>query len=218
MNLVLSLIVLGGGSAAVWAGITNPEGGVWAGLGRMLRGEPEPTDGTEADVTGLLAGLSALAAIGKDARREAASNPRRRRRRRTGGGGGGGGGGGVFDDTSGSAGARAVAFAAKQIGDPYKWGAMGPDAWDCSGLTQAAWRAAGVSIPRTTTFQQTIGTNVKDGPFQPGDLIFPTAGHVQLYAGGGQVIEAPRTGLKVRRVPMPPISSLWAARRPHKGA
>lgn len=207
MNVVLSLVFLGAGAAAVWAGITNPEGGLWAGLGRLIRGEPEPTDGYSASV-GFLGGLAALGS-------QAARRVRRRTRKSRGGGGGQGAPDGYGGTTTGGshAGNAAVAYARKQLGKPYKWGAEGPDAFDCSGLTMRAWGAAGVSIPRTTTFQHTIGKNVKGGPYAPGDLIFPTPGHVQLYAGGGQVIEAPRTGLNVRVAQLP--TTIFAARRPN---
>lgn len=207
MNLVLSLLFVGGGAAAVWAGITNPEGGLWAGLGRMLRGEPEPTSTSD---TGWLA--SSLSALASGAQAGRPSN----RRRRNGGGGGFGGDATDHNSSPGNLygegkGAAAVAYAQRQIGKPYKWGAEGPDAFDCSGLTMRAWGSAGVTIPRTTTFQQTIGTDVTGGPYEQGDLIFPTATHVQLYAGGGQIIEAPRTGLNVRKMP---LGHVYKARRP----
>lgn len=104
----------------------------------------------------------------------------------------------------------AIAYARTQIGKPYRWGASGPDAFDCSGLTAAAWQAAGVSIPHFTGAQLTIGSPVSKGDLQPGDLVFTAVNHVQLYSGGGNVIEAPSAGHPVREVPM---WGFWTARR-----
>ncbi|WP_431784611.1 NlpC/P60 family protein [Streptomyces chumphonensis] len=96
--------------------------------------------------------------------------------------------------------AQALAFARNAIGTPYGWGATGPGAYDCSGLTQAAWRAAGVSLPRTTYTQVDAGRRVSRAELAPGDLVFFYQGlsHVGLYIGGGQMIHAPRTGSTVR--------------------
>ncbi|WP_326699388.1 NlpC/P60 family protein [Streptomyces sp. NBC_01754] len=96
--------------------------------------------------------------------------------------------------------AQAVAFAYGAIGKPYVWGATGPDSFDCSGLTQAAWRAAGVSLPRTTYSQIDTGTRVSRSELAPGDLVFFYSGisHVGMYIGGGQMIHAPRPGAPVR--------------------
>ncbi|MBD3932366.1 C40 family peptidase [Streptomyces chumphonensis] len=96
--------------------------------------------------------------------------------------------------------AQALAFARNAIGTPYGWGATGPDAYDCSGLTQAAWRAAGVYLPRTTYTQVDAGRRVSRAELAPGDLVFFYQGlsHVGLYIGGGQMIHAPRTGSTVR--------------------
>lgn len=103
--------------------------------------------------------------------------------------------------TSGAAG-TAIAFARAQIGKPYKWGATGPDSWDCSGLVQAAWRAGGVNLTRTTATMQFQGAKVLKADLQPGDLVFPDLHHVQLYTGDGRVVEAPETGKNVREVAM----------------
>jgi cell wall-associated NlpC family hydrolase len=98
--------------------------------------------------------------------------------------------------------ARAVAFALRQRGKPYRWGAEGPGAFDCSGLTWAAWRAAGVSIPRTAAGQLGGLPRVRDR-LQPGDLVIyrtngPTRRHVAMVVGGGRMIEAPARGVPVR--------------------
>ncbi|GEC09410.1 glycoside hydrolase [Streptomyces spinoverrucosus] len=95
---------------------------------------------------------------------------------------------------------KALAFARAQIGKPYVWGATGPDSYDCSGLTQGAWKAAGVSLPRTTYDQVNAGTTVSIAAAQPGDLIFfyDDVTHVGLYIGNGMMIHAPKPGAYVR--------------------
>lgn len=114
--------------------------------------------------------------------------------------------------TAGSSiGEAAVAWARTQIGKPYKFGATGPDSYDCSGLAQQAYKHAGLSIPRTTAQDIFIGTRVSRAQLQIGDLVFPDAGHVQLYSGNGMVVEAPSKGKKVREVQM---WGFLTARRP----
>ncbi|WP_329282105.1 C40 family peptidase [Streptomyces sp. NBC_00691] len=110
--------------------------------------------------------------------------------------------------------AEAVSFARAQLGKPYVWGATGPSAYDCSGLTQAAWRAAGVSLPRTTYTQINAGTRVSRSQLAPGDLVFFYSGisHVGLYIGGGQMIHAPRPGAPVRVAPIDEMPFAGAAR------
>ena len=98
---------------------------------------------------------------------------------------------------------EAVAFAYAQLGKPYQWGATGPGAYDCSGLVQAAWAAAGVSIPRVTYDQWAALPHISASSLQPGDLVYYEGeGHVAMYVGGGYIIDAPRTGLTVEKVPM----------------
>ena len=97
---------------------------------------------------------------------------------------------------------RAVAFARGQLGKPYAWGAEGPGAFDCSGLTWAAWRAAGVVIPRTAAGQLTGLPRVR-GRLQPGDLvIYPSRGpsgrHVAMVVGRGRMVEALGREIPVR--------------------
>ncbi|MGV9725671.1 C40 family peptidase [Nocardia beijingensis] len=94
--------------------------------------------------------------------------------------------------------AQVISFACAQLGLPYVWGGNGPDVnggWDCSGLTQAAYRAAGIFIPRTTDDQVHTGTPVSEDRLAPGDLLFyGTAAdvhHVGIYRGGGQMVHAP---------------------------
>ncbi|KUN34511.1 glycoside hydrolase [Streptomyces longwoodensis] len=95
---------------------------------------------------------------------------------------------------------KALAFARAQIGKPYVWGATGPGSFDCSGLTQAAWKAAGVSLPRTTYDQVDAGTTVPLSQARPGDLVFfyGDISHVGLYIGNGMMIHAPKPGAYVR--------------------
>lgn len=109
-----------------------------------------------------------------------------------------------------AAAAAAIAFATKQVGKPYLWGATGPDAYDCSGLTGAAYAAAGVGLPRTSREQWFAGQHVELGALQPGDLLFwaydaanpATIHHVALYVGGGMMIAAPHTGDVVQVQPV----------------
>ncbi|MEU1124582.1 NlpC/P60 family protein [Streptomyces sp. NPDC005899] len=114
----------------------------------------------------------------------------------------------------GSRAAQAVDFAYGALGKPYVWGATGPSSFDCSGLTQAAWRAAGVSLPRTTYTQINAGRRVSRSELAPGDLVFFYSGisHVGLYIGGGQMIHAPRPGAPVRIAPISEMPFAGATR------
>ncbi|MGP3966896.1 NlpC/P60 family protein [Streptomyces sp. 6N223] len=122
---------------------------------------------------------------------------------------GSGGSGGAADGTYDSLAEQAIAFADEQLGDPYVWGATGPDSWDCSGLTQAAWRAAGIEIPRVTWDQVNFGTRVTRDELQPGDLVFfyDDVSHVGLYTGDGMMIHAPNpsTVVKYESIDVMPI-------------
>jgi cell wall-associated NlpC family hydrolase len=96
--------------------------------------------------------------------------------------------------------ATALAFARAQIGRPCLWGAAGPDAYDCSSLTQAAWKAAGVLLPRTAQEQSGAGALVPLTDIRAGDLIFfyDSIDHVGLYTGNGLMIHAPSPGTPIR--------------------
>jgi cell wall-associated NlpC family hydrolase len=109
-------------------------------------------------------------------------------------------GSGGATDAPASLGQKAVAFAETTIGLPYVWGATGPDSYDCSGLTQAAWKAAGVDLPRTTYDQVNAGTTVPVSEARPGDLVFfyDDVTHVGVYIGEGMMIHAPKPGTYVR--------------------
>jgi len=104
---------------------------------------------------------------------------------------------------------KAVAFAYAQLGCPYVYGATGPChlGFDCSGLAQAAWAAAGVSIPRDTYEQWAALPHIPFSALQPGDLMyFNGIGHVAIYVGGGYMIDAPQTGMDVERIP---VNTTW---------
>ncbi|WP_367044387.1 NlpC/P60 family protein [Streptomyces sp. Je 1-332] len=120
----------------------------------------------------------------------------------SGAGSGSGAGAGSGDTDSGYAtkAAKVINFAEAQIGKPYVWGATGPDSYDCSGLTQDAWKAAGISLPRTTWDQVKVGTTVKTADAKPGDLVFfyDDISHVGIYIGDGKMIHAPKPGANVR--------------------
>jgi cell wall-associated NlpC family hydrolase len=106
--------------------------------------------------------------------------------------------------------ARAIAAARSQIGEPYLWGGTGPDAWDCSGLVQWAYRQAGINLSRTSRQQWFDAPRIALADLRAGDLIFwardlsdpGSIHHVAMYTGGGRMVEAPRTGLDVREIPV----------------
>jgi peptidoglycan DL-endopeptidase CwlO len=104
---------------------------------------------------------------------------------------------------------QAVAFAYAQLGKPYQWGATGPYSYDCSGLVQAAWAAAGVAIPRDTYEQWAALPHIAASAIQPGDLLYyDGVGHVAMYVGDGYIIDAPQTGMDVEKIP---IDTPWYA-------
>lgn len=102
--------------------------------------------------------------------------------------------------TSGGA-AAAVAFAKAQVGKRYVMGSTGPNSYDCSGLTSAAWRQGGVSLPRTSQGQASAGVRVSVSQIQPGDIVvfYGGASHVGIYVGGGMLVDAanPRSGVRM---------------------
>lgn len=110
--------------------------------------------------------------------------------------------------------AEAVAYAYGKLGSPYVWGATGPDAFDCSGLAQAAYRAAGISLPRTTYAQINAGRRVSRSELRPGDLVFFYSGisHVGIYVGNGQMIHAPNPSAPVRLAPVDEMPFAGATR------
>ncbi|WP_406062143.1 NlpC/P60 family protein [Streptomyces sp. NBC_01077] len=116
--------------------------------------------------------------------------------------------------TPSGAGAEALRFAVGQIGKPYEWGAEGPETYDCSGLTQQAWAAAGRELPRTSQEQWATLPRVSLAELRPGDLVvyFPGATHVAVYLGEGLVVQAPRPGGKVKVSPIAANPLLGAVR------
>jgi cell wall-associated NlpC family hydrolase len=117
--------------------------------------------------------------------------------------------------------ARAVGFALAQLGKPYVWGAAGPGAYDCSGLVYAAYASAGVRIARTTFGWRHDGPQVPLTSIEPGDLLFSAGsdgtntdpGHVVMYLGGGQVVQAPQAGQPVQTGPLD-LTGVVVATRP----
>ena len=114
--------------------------------------------------------------------------------------------------SSSSKGAIALAFAKKQLGDRYRYGAAGPNAWDCSGLTMKAWAKAGKKLPHSARGQFHKGRAVSKKNLKPGDLVFFYSGisHVAIYAGNGKVIHASRPGK--------PVAYIKMKYMPYKGA
>lgn len=97
----------------------------------------------------------------------------------------------------------AVQYALSKIGCPYVWGANSETEFDCSSLTQRAYRAIGISIGRTTYDQASAGKKISRSQLQRGDLIQPTDGHTVIYLGGNQVVHAPTTGQNVK------VENIW---------
>jgi hypothetical protein len=104
----------------------------------------------------------------------------------------------------------AVTFALAAVGEPYVWGATGPNAYDCSGLMLRAFQTAGIFLPRVSREQFNAGGHLPVRDAQPGDLLFlatdrtdpATIHHVMLYLGNNMIVEAPYTGVPVRTRPV----------------
>jgi cell wall-associated NlpC family hydrolase len=111
----------------------------------------------------------------------------------------------------GGAAGAAIKFACAQIGKPYVWGADGPDSYDCSGLTMAAWAKGGVYLPHNAAAQRREVPSVSRANLRPGDLVwyYSDLHHVGLYAGGGWVVHASQAGVpvKMKRIDDGPIHS-----------
>lgn len=121
---------------------------------------------------------------------------------------------------SAAQGSAAVAWAVEQVGKPYVWGGTGPGGFDCSGLTSQAWRAAGVTINRTSRDQYTQVRKIRYADMRPGDLIFygsdtsrpSSITHVAMFVGNGQMVEAPRPGVNLR------VTAIrWSGTMPYAG-
>lgn len=101
-------------------------------------------------------------------------------------------------------GTSALAAGLTRVGDPYVWGATGPDQFDCSGLVQWAFKQVGKNVPRTSSQQAGYGTPVRKEDLQPGDVVFfyPEISHVGIYAGNGLMLHASTFGVPVAVAPM----------------
>ncbi|WUI00055.1 NlpC/P60 family protein [Spirillospora sp. NBC_00431] len=101
-------------------------------------------------------------------------------------------------------GAQALRYAMSKIGDPYVWGAAGPNSFDCSGLTMWAYKQVGIHLPHYTGSQWNAGTHVSRSELQPGDLVFfhSDLHHMGIYVGNGKMLHAPHTGDVVKIAPM----------------
>ena len=98
----------------------------------------------------------------------------------------------------------AINVALSKRGDDYVWGSSGPSTFDCSGLMQFSYRAAGISLPRTAAEQQQVGLSVSRADLEPGDLVFfgSPAYHVGMYLGNGLMVQAPTSGDVVKVSPL----------------
>ena len=114
-----------------------------------------------------------------------------------------------------SAAQTAVNTALAQVGDRYVYGATGPNSFDCSGLTSFSYKAAGISLPRTSKAQSTFGTPVSKGNLQPGDLVFfySPVSHVAMYIGNGQIVHALNSSKPVQVMKLDSMPSYAGARR-----
>jgi cell wall-associated NlpC family hydrolase len=109
----------------------------------------------------------------------------------------------------------AVDTALAQQGKPYVWAGAGPDVYDCSGLTQFAYQAAGITLPHSSQMQSTLGVPVARADLQPGDLVFfyDPVGHVGMYIGDGLMVHAPTSGSVVQIVNVDYMWGYNSARR-----
>jgi len=116
---------------------------------------------------------------------------------------------------SSSAAQAAVDTAMAQRGKPYVWAATGPSSFDCSGLVKYAYAAAGVSLPRSSSQQATVGRAVSRAELQPGDIIafYSPVSHVGIYIGNGQMVHAPTSGDVVKVASIDAMGSITAMRR-----
>lgn len=94
-----------------------------------------------------------------------------------------------------------LAYARAQLGKPYQWGGSGPDSFDCSGLVMMAWGQVGIEFPHLAQYQYNMTARIPLADMIPGDLVFfgtpGNVGHVGIYIGGGDMIDAPETGQNV---------------------
>jgi cell wall-associated NlpC family hydrolase len=117
---------------------------------------------------------------------------------------------------AGAARSEVVRIAMRYLGTPYRWGAEGPDAFDCSGFTQYVYRQVGIELPRVSRAQISAGTRVSRAELRPGDLVFfgTPIHHVGIYVGNGEMIHSPRTGDVVKISPLSNWDCYVGATRP----
>jgi cell wall-associated NlpC family hydrolase len=165
---------------------------------KKLAEEKQTIDAKAAEAKELLGDLEAEAAAAKEAEQRTVATSRDAERTPI-----------SNAPVSGRA-AAAVNYALAQVGDAYVYGAAGPDAFDCSGLTMMAWAQAGVSLPHSSSAQMSSGPAVSMSALQPGDLVFyySPVSHVGIYIGNGQIVHAanPSTGVAVAPVNSMPFS------------
>ena len=108
-----------------------------------------------------------------------------------------------------------VDTALAQQGKPYVWAGAGPNVYDCSGLTQFSYAAAGITLPHSSRMQSTMGVPVARADLQPGDLVFfyDPVGHVGIYIGNGLMVHAPTAGDVVRTINVDTMWGYNSARR-----
>jgi cell wall-associated NlpC family hydrolase len=113
------------------------------------------------------------------------------------------------------AGQVAMDTALAQRGKPYVWAGAGPSSFDCSGLTQFAFKAAGITLPHSSKAQSTMGTPIARAGLQPGDLVFfySPVSHVGIYIGNGQMVHAPTSGDVVKVTNIDAMGGFAGARR-----
>jgi cell wall-associated NlpC family hydrolase len=195
VNLPITILVLGGGIAMVWVGVSDPDGGLVGEVGRVLRGEP--STGKTKTSTSAAEAAAAILATGSPA-----------------GSAGVGSSSAIPTSDGGGATGGTVAVAKSALGIPYVWGggnSSGPTGggFDCSGLTQYAYaKGAGITIPRVAAAQQAAASRISAADALPGDIAFfgAPAYHCGIVTGGGQMIHAPHTGAVVRYASISSIS------------
>lgn len=103
-----------------------------------------------------------------------------------------------------------IRYALAQVGDQYRWGAAGPNSWDCSGLVMKAFAKVGIKLPHYSGSMLKYGKRVSKKDLRPGDIVWPHSGHVAIYLGNNKIVHAsnPRTDVKVGK-----LYSFWTARR-----